>query len=91
MTHIIKLRKDFEQPILNGTKNFEIRKNDRGYQKGDLVQFLVVDEAQVYMDGNLVPEASELNDKWFEITYVLSGWGLQEGYVAFGIKEVYPI
>ena len=26
--------------------------------------------------------------KEYEITYVLSGWGLEQGYVVFGFKEV---
>ena len=30
----------------------------------------------------------EVAYKTYEITYVISGWGLKEGYVAFGIKPV---
>ena len=28
-----------------------------------------------------------LNDKEFEITYVLHGWGIKDGWCVFGIKE----
>lgn len=28
-----------------------------------------------------------INDKVYEITYVLNGWGIKNGYVVFGIKE----
>ena len=43
MTHNIKIKKTFVEPILKGEKTFEIRKNDRGYQKGDRIRFTVVD------------------------------------------------
>jgi hypothetical protein len=29
-----------------------------------------------------------LQDKEFEIGYVINGWGLENGYVAFSIREV---
>ena len=68
--------------MLSGQKSFEIRLNDRDYQKGDLVKFKVVDSIGTsYM-------LHRLNKELFEITYVLSGWGLKEGYVAFSIKKI---
>lgn len=78
--HHIKIQQEFADAIISGEKTFEIRINDRGYQKGDLIRFQVVDG---YISNTFHP----LNDKVFEITYVLSGWGLSEGYVAFAIKE----
>lgn len=79
--HEIKLSEEFAEEVLSGQKSFEIRFNDRGYQKGDLVKFKVVDSIGI-------PHVFHpLNDKLFEITYVLSGCGLKESYVAFSIKE----
>lgn len=80
MTHYIKLNETFEYPVLNGDKNFEIRKNDRGYNKGDLIQFRVVND-----EGLII--GSKLDNILYEITYVINGWGLKEDYVVFGIKE----
>lgn len=37
--HHIKLNIEFCNDVLNGDKCFEIRENDRGYQRGDLVKF----------------------------------------------------
>lgn len=84
MLHRIKLSEDFAEAVLNGDKSFEIRKNDRGYQKGDTVVFQVVER------DNPVFEiaSSPLNGRLFEITYVISGWGLQDGYVVFGIRRL---
>lgn len=81
--HTLKLRVEFADAVEDGTKNFEIRENDRGFQKGDLVQFRVVTAL-----GTHISMYGELEEKLYEITYVLSGWGLKNGYVVFGIKEV---
>lgn len=80
MIHTIKLREDFVDAILNGDKTFEVRLNDRGYQKGDTVKFSVVTAVGIEF-------YHQINDVEFEITYVLSGWGLKEGYVAFAIMR----
>ena len=79
MTHKIKLQKEFAEAVLSGDKCFEIRNNDRGYQKGDKVQFIV-------MDG-LIRIVHVLEKKTYVITYVINGWGLENGFVVFGIRE----
>ena len=42
MLHKIKIRESFANAVNSGDKTFEVRKNDRGYQKGDTVQFIVL-------------------------------------------------
>ena len=42
MTHILKLSEDYIEPVLNREKTFEVRFNDRGFQKGDLIKFTAV-------------------------------------------------
>ena len=81
-THNIKLRVEFCDAVVSGEKSFEIRRNDRGYQQGDHIIFQAVerDGQQVY------PVPHPVNDLEFEITYVLNGYGLENGFVAFGIK-----
>ncbi len=80
MTHKLKLHKEYADAVLSGEKSFEIRFNDRGYQKGDYIQFNVID--------GIYEVNHKLNDKTFVITYVLHGWGLQENWCALAIKEV---
>ena len=80
--HKIKLNIEFCDDVLSGRKNFEIRFNDRGYQAGDLVQFIPVKlESQ---------RNHEIQNVTFQITYVLGGWGLKEDWVVFGIKRYDP-
>lgn len=41
--HRLKILDIFADDILVGNKTFELRYNDRNYQKGDLIRFVVVD------------------------------------------------
>ena len=81
--HEIKLNIEFCDAVYNGEKTFELRKNDRGYQKGDHIKFISV-------EGDCFPTkvSHNIEDCEYEITYVLNGWGLQEGYVALAIRRV---
>jgi hypothetical protein len=76
MKHELKILPQFAQAICQGDKNFEIRKNDRGFQKGDFIHFITPDKDPYH----------NISLNTYEITYVLNGWGLEPGYVAFGIK-----
>lgn len=43
MTHELKIQKQWADAKLAGEKPFEVRINDRGFQKGDIVRYRVVD------------------------------------------------
>ena len=83
ITHQIKLRESFCDAVNSGEKNFEIRKNDRGYNKGDRITFIPISNGE---DRQRIEHP--VSKKIYEITYVLSGWGLEPGFVVFGIKEL---
>lgn len=79
-THIVKITLDAADWVITGEKNFEIRENDRLYQRGDFVRFVAVNK-----DGSKISHL--INELEYEITFVISSYGLKEGYVVFGIKE----
>ena len=79
--HKLKILADFADAVVMEQKTFEVRKNDRGFQKGDVVFFVCVDKG-----GNGL--IHDINEKTYEITYVLNGWGIENGYVVFGIREI---
>ena len=81
MTHEIKIDKSYADAIVDGRKKFEVRLNDRGYNAGDKVKFIVMDDN--YFENYSHP----LNECIYDITYVHSGLGMKENYVVFGIKE----
>lgn len=79
--HNLKLNYEFCDAVFNGEKTFEIRNNDRGYQKGDRIRFTPVVDGWKEKDH-------PITKKEYEISYLLNGWGLDTGYVALAIKEV---
>lgn len=81
MTHEIKIEKPYADAVLSGDKTFEVRYDDRGYQKGDEIEFTVIDSK----DNS--PITHPLDGRIFYITYVLHGWGIKDGWCVFGIKE----
>ena len=86
MNAIHKLKTDPEvfQAVVEGRKTFEIRFNDRGYQVGDLI---VLKETK--FTGQQMREGSPLiytgREMQKQISYILSGYGLQDGWVILGI------
>lgn len=89
--HILKLDIRYAGEILCGRKRFEVRNNDRSFQRGDEVQFTVVND-----NGDPVERENpaqwesvlSLERRIFRITFVITGYGLKEGYCAFGFEEV---
>lgn len=81
MTHHIKLSHHYADAVLCGQKNFEIRYNDRGYQRGDKVVFTVVDDSKITISHPLSHET-------FIITYLVHGYGLEKDWCVFGIRPL---
>jgi hypothetical protein len=79
-THELKIDTNFLDAILSGEKTFEIRKNDRGFQKGDRVIFKKLEEDGHHHVFSDIATA--------DITYVLTGWGIEAGFCVFGIANV---
>lgn len=82
--HELNILEQDADEIIAGNKMFEITENDECYQKGDHIRFTAVKNT-TYKERNF---AHEINKRMYEITYVLSGWGLKNGYAALGIREV---
>ena len=82
--HELKLSLNFCDAVYAGIRTFDLRKNDRGFQTGDLIRY-----TPVKFDAD--PEARfpehPISGKLYEITYILSGWGLNPDCVALGIRE----
>ena len=79
-TYNLKIFNDFADAIVSGDKTFEIRENDRGYQKGDYIKFQAIDKTGL-------KNQHAINCKLYTITFVMNGWGIKNGYVVLGIKE----
>ncbi len=82
MIHDIKIKQCYLIHILEGRKTFEVRFNDRDYQVGDELHFLpLVDENyDVYKLKSPIPN--------FMVTYINHDYGMKDGYVVLGIKQI---
>jgi hypothetical protein len=81
--HNLKIEGAFFDDVASGRKPFEIRKNDRGYQTGDT---LVLRE--YWREGSGLGGYYSDRETRKRITYILNGWGLQDGYVALGLEAI---
>ena len=84
-THRLKVLIKYADAIMNGTKTFEVRKNDRGYEVGDKIVFDVVTN-----EGYSIGEAARrpLNGATYRIDYILDDFeGLAQKYVALAIRK----
>lgn len=85
MNHELKIKQCYLMHILEGTKTFEVRKNDRDFQIGDTIKFLPLEDENynVYNIKKIVPS--------YRINYILSDFGgLQQGYVCLAITPIEP-
>lgn len=83
--HELKVWPPYYDAVLSGTKPFEIRKNDRGYQVGDTLWLREYSPGPDEYTGRGIKK---------RVTYMLSGddptayaFGLRQGFVALGLGE----
>lgn len=84
-THRLKVLVKYADAIMNGTKTFEIRKNDRDYEVGDKIVFNVVaDDCHSFMEAAKHP----FNGATYRIDYILDDFeSLAQKYVALAISK----
>ena len=73
--HELKIEENYLKAKLAGDKLFEVRVNDRGYQKGDIVVYY-----EYFYTGKTVKH-------YFEITYV-THYAQQGCYCVFGERKI---
>lgn len=93
--HELKIKYEYLKEVQSGRKTFELRKNDRDYQVGDLIKFNCIDGDRLikvpagYTMSNDCPFIEE--DTLYRITYILKDvteYGLDSDYCILGIKKV---
>lgn len=90
-THILKTWPPYYDAVASGEKNFEVRRDDRGFQKGDVLVLQRTEEATAFhghvecdFDGKVKFEIRK------RITWILTGgqFGVEPGYVVMGLADV---
>ena len=82
-THELKTLPVYFERILSGEKNFEVRRNDRGFQKGDEV---LLDEYDPSKTGIELHKYTGRQIR-ADIGFVLSEYQ-KEGYVTFSLLNI---
>ena len=78
MIHRIKIKPEYKEHIDEGKKKFEVRFNDRDYQVGDELAFVILGDEQ----------NAELYHPSYRIVYVHTRLGMQENYVVLGLEHI---
>lgn len=93
-THKLKTQHDYWEAVLSGDKRFEVRKNDRGFQSGDIV-ILEKLKPGIYAEYEYDHgDQNGFNRKplalTFRIGWMLTGgqFGVEPGYVVFGLVDI---
>lgn len=78
--HELKTLPEYFQPVIEGKKTFEVRRNDRDFKVGDYLNL------KEYHPKTLEYTGCNLH---VEVTYILNGYPFtSERYVIMGIKPV---
>jgi Domain of unknown function (DUF3850) len=89
--HILKTWDDYWDAIYRGEKPFEVRRDDRGFQKGDVLILRRV--AKNWSTGLWQEDRSDSDnrprDLRRKVTYILTGgqFGIEPGHVVMGLKK----
>lgn len=90
-THELKIWPSHFEKVRNGSKPFEVRKNDRDFAVGDVLDLREWDPTPAGGFGLNVGTPTGYTDRWVErvVTCVLTGteWGIAEGYCVMGLAE----
>jgi hypothetical protein len=81
--HEVKCWPPYFEAVTSGSKPFEVRKNDRGFQKGDALILKEWNPTYNYGSGTYTGRVHRCI-----ITYVLPGgaFGIEPGYVVLGLS-----
>lgn len=80
MNHFLKIWPQHYEPLVQGYKTFEVRGNDRGFQKGDTLLLIETRED--------IPGIGTGRTATAVVSYVHSGLGMADGYVVLGVQNV---
>ena len=83
--HELKIQLPYFEAVYTGLKTFEFRKDDRGFEVGDLIRFRVLGKTMLGADNSV------LSDVLFKIKYILRDipeLGLPKDYCILGIVRM---
>lgn len=91
MTHELKCWPEFFEPLAAGEKTFEYRRDDRGFEVGDVLVLREFRPSTIAADcRTVVPEAYTGRVRQFRVTYVLRApkAGVPSGYCVMSLAPL---
>ena len=86
ITHELKTEDRYFDAVKRGEKTFEVRKNDRAFQTGDIVTLIRIERDK--FNGGWMESRDPIRNTKTTVTYKI-GWVLQGGQ--FGIEPGYCV
>lgn len=82
-THELKIKHEYFEDVISGRKKFEIRKNDRDYEVGDILRLneIADEDGNCYYTGDCYI---------VKITYI-TDYAQQDDYVVMGIEPIMEV
>jgi hypothetical protein len=79
--HELKTWPPYFEAIKTGEKNFEVRRDDRGFQRGDTLRLLYFDPRNSWQTRPPIER---------RISYILTGgrFGIEPGFVVLGLEQM---
>ena len=87
VTHELKTWPVYWDAIARGDKTFDVRRDDRGFQKGDVLKLWKFDPDKGYVRDQKNRDGYVLGR---QITFILTGgqFGIEPGYVVMGFSNI---
>lgn len=85
--HTLKIAPEFARVKIDGEKPFEIRKNDRDFEVGDIIRYIVPEK---YLEDGDIEEADIkilLEERLYKIIYI-TDYEQKDGYVVFAERRL---
>lgn len=89
-THTLKAHPRFMDALLDGSKNFEVRRDDRMFAKGDTLRLVEWDSDTMGCVCTLDECYSRGRVALRRVVYILGGgdYGIERGFVVMALEDV---
>jgi hypothetical protein len=89
--HVLKTHARYFDAVADGRKTFEVRKNDRAFQTGDILELVKVENDHPH--AYIAPPGEHWSRKHTirkRITYLLQGgqFGIEPGFCVLGLGDL---
>lgn len=88
--HELKVATQYFDPLRSGEKCFDVRRDDRGFQRGDvlILRRWGGGTRLTYLSGDRAVRKNFADTVWRRVTWILTGgqFGIEPGYVVLGLE-----